>query len=133
MKSVATDILRILKKRVLIVDDSIDLRELMAHFLASQGFETAQARNGKAAIEYLCANPIPDLVLLDSEMDSMNGIEFLEELELSHPKIIENLPIIGLSGVNRFVHRRIRNSLRKPVDFDKLESAIKSALLNDGF
>lgn len=112
--------------KILIVDDSPDLRILVARFLEGQGFATAQAKNGKAALEYISLNPLPAVVLLDLEMEVMDGREFLEELERSYPHF--RAPIVVLSGVERFKHPLVQRFLKKPFDLDKLERAVLMAL-----
>ena len=115
-------------RKILVVDDSRDLRYLLVRFLQSQGYDTAEAENGKIALEYLEQNPRPDLVLLDSEMDVMTGAQFLAELERSHPELLGELPIIVLTGSDKFAHPRIFRSMRKPVDLGKLGPAISLAI-----
>ena len=44
------------------------------------GLKTAEAVNGRAALDWLAANPAPDLVLLDLMMPEMDGFQFLERL-----------------------------------------------------
>ena len=64
-------------KRVLIVDDSIVSRKMLAKLLESSGYEVAAlAINGKEAVE-LYKKLSPDAVLMDITMPEMNGIESL--------------------------------------------------------
>ncbi len=114
---------------ILIVDSSAELRSLFARVLESQGFETAQARDAEAALKFLAEKPKPDLVLLDSEMESMSGADFLAELERRNPKIFVGMPIIALSGANIFSHPKVKRSMRKPLDLCQLEAAVSSVVL----
>lgn len=63
--------------RALIVDDSRPIRRIEAEILQELGFETADACNGKEALERLQAGPLPDVVLVDWNMPEMDGLEFI--------------------------------------------------------
>ncbi|MFC1673432.1 PleD family two-component system response regulator [Pseudomonadota bacterium] len=66
-------------KSCLIVDDSKVIRMVAKKILQDLEFETAEAADGKLALESCLAN-MPDAVLLDWNMPVMSGIEFLREL-----------------------------------------------------
>jgi CheY-like chemotaxis protein len=44
------------------------------------GMKAAEADNGRAALQWLAANPPPALILLDLMMPEMDGFEFLEQI-----------------------------------------------------
>jgi two-component system chemotaxis response regulator CheY len=65
--------------RVLIVDDSHDLRYLFARVLQGEGFRVYQASSGREALE--CVRRIrPDVILTDVMMPEMDGIELIRQL-----------------------------------------------------
>lgn len=66
-------------KRILIVDDEADIRSLITEHLQEQGYATAQASNGREALESLAENR-PDLVLLDVELPDMSGYEVCKRI-----------------------------------------------------
>ncbi len=80
--------------RVVLVDDTRDLRELMRLAMVRGGFDVVgEAADGREGIE-VCAKQQPDVVLLDLAMPVMDGIEAL-------PGIREHCPtavIVVLSG-----------------------------------
>jgi len=85
--------------RVLVVDDSLVFRELLAQGLDSdQGIEVV----GTAADPYQARDRIiqlqPDVLTLDVEMPRMNGIEFLRKLMPQYP-----LPVIMVSSIDEKV------------------------------
>ncbi len=65
---------------VLIVDDDPEVRDLVRTTLEGAGLKTAQAVNGRAAIDWLNNHPPPSLILLDLMMPVMDGFAFLEEI-----------------------------------------------------
>lgn len=61
------------KKKILVVDDEPDIRELIAYNLSKEGYEVTIAADGKEAVEQ-AKKQHPDLVLLDMMMPVMDGI-----------------------------------------------------------
>lgn len=63
--------------RALVVDDSRPIRRIESEILTQLGFETADASNGKEALQRLETAPLPDVVLVDWNMPEMDGLEFV--------------------------------------------------------
>ncbi len=68
-----------MQKKILIVDDEVDLREALSGALTSAGFATITARDGEEAIK-LALEHKPNLILLDIVMPNMNGHKALNEI-----------------------------------------------------
>lgn len=66
-------------KKILVVDDEPDVRELFNITLTMAGFKTDTAKDGMDAVGKL-AGDIPDLILLDLMMPRMNGFGFLDHV-----------------------------------------------------
>jgi DNA-binding NtrC family response regulator len=71
--------------RVLVVDDEPAQRELVAGFLAKQGFEVSQAAGGEAALVRFKQEPF-DLVLTDQKMPDLSGLQVLEGVRAMTPE-----------------------------------------------
>ena len=65
--------------RVLVVDDNAANRQMLMRRLERRGFEIAEAEDGPAALHYLATQPC-DMVLLDLEMPTMDGMEVLARI-----------------------------------------------------
>jgi DNA-binding response OmpR family regulator len=65
------------KKRILLVDDDIDLGDLYAKYLLEAGFEVDVCRDGGEAVDKVKENHY-DLILLDIMMMHMDGLTFLK-------------------------------------------------------
>jgi CheY-like chemotaxis protein len=66
--------------RVLLVDDSADIRELQGMVLRGAGYEIAEADSGATALELLRGTESVDLVILDAQMPYVDGWATLEAL-----------------------------------------------------
>jgi len=64
--------------RALVIDDSRAMRALLGRILAELGFEVSEAGDGREGLEQLRAHGIPDVALVDWNMPTMSGIEFVE-------------------------------------------------------
>ncbi len=80
--------------RILLVDDETNIRKMVGALLQSEGFETAEAANGTAAIAAV-EREAPDAVLLDLMMPGgPDGLQTLEQLRRTAP----DLPVVMMSG-----------------------------------
>ncbi|WP_242342372.1 response regulator transcription factor [Anaeromyxobacter terrae] len=67
-----------MSKRVLIVDDEPSIVLSLEYLLKREGYETAVAPDGEAALEAMAA--APDLVVLDVMLPKLNGFEVCERI-----------------------------------------------------
>ncbi len=70
-----------MNKRVLIVEDEVDIREAMAEALTDAGYEVLQANNGQVGL-IMALSQKPDAILLDIRMPVMDGHEMLRRLRV---------------------------------------------------
>ncbi len=91
-------------KRILVVDDSITVREVERKMLAVRGYEVKTAVDGMDGLNALRRNEDFDLVVTDVDMPRMNGIE-LVNLIRSDARF-ERLPVIIVSYKDREEDRR---------------------------
>ncbi len=66
-------------KRILAVDDSVSMRQMVGYTLRGAGYEVVQAGDGVEALE-LARSGTADLVLTDVHMPRMDGINLVREL-----------------------------------------------------
>ena len=72
------------KKRILVVDDAALVRIYYRDALERAGFEVDEALNGLEALEKVLTAP-PDLLIVDVNMPTMDGISFLKALRRQAP------------------------------------------------
>jgi two-component system, chemotaxis family, chemotaxis protein CheY len=63
--------------RALVIDDSRAMRRIVSGILAGIGYETAEAGEGRQALDLLEAGETFDLACIDWNMPVMNGLEFV--------------------------------------------------------
>ncbi len=113
---------------LLIVDDSIALRQTLALTLQKAGFRVLQARDGQEAIAQLEKNTTIKLVVCDVEMPNMNGFEFLTHRR--QDPSLSRTPVVMLTSRSSDKHRRLAMHLGANGYFTKpyLEQEFISAL-----
>ena len=114
---------------ILIVDDSLSVRRVIAALLAHQGWQSGQAKDGVEALEILRrSTSLPDLILLDVEMPRMDGFELTTTLR-ANPQFA-TLPIVMLTSRSSDKHRAkafaagVSAYLVKPYQDERLLSTI---------
>lgn len=86
------------KKHILVVEDELPLRQVLADKLIDEGFEVTKALNGEQGLK-LALEVHPDLILLDLVMPVMDGLTMLEELRRDE-EYGRNAPVILLTNIN---------------------------------
>jgi CheY-like chemotaxis protein len=84
-------------KKICIVEDDDNIREIYATELRSKGFTVIEAENGEEGLDLIKQNN-PDLIMLDLKMPVMNGLEVLEKLRKDSQ--ISKIPVIVLTNVD---------------------------------
>lgn len=94
---------------VLIVDDSITVRELLSMTFNKVGYRVEQARDGQEAWEKLRSGLPCDLVFCDVEMPRMDGLEFLSRLQQDDD--LQDLPVAMLTSRGAARHKQMATEL----------------------
>jgi chemotaxis protein histidine kinase CheA/ActR/RegA family two-component response regulator len=112
---------------VLIVDDSITVRELLSMTFNKVGYRVEQARDGQEAWEKLRSGLPCDLVFCDIEMPRMDGLELLSRIQKDSS--LNHLPIAMLTSRGADRHRQMAVQLGAKGYFTKpyLEEALLDA------
>lgn len=117
-------------KTVLVIDDSIMIRKMVASILADQ-FEVLEAKDGMIGLE-TAKKYHPDLILLDFVMPKMDGYDTLQAIRREDS--LKNTPVLMMSGLKEQVTSRIPEPfvgfdfIEKPFEADALLSQIRKAL-----
>jgi nitrogen-specific signal transduction histidine kinase/CheY-like chemotaxis protein len=116
------------EKLILLADDEIMLRDLLAELLESYGYAVIRVMSGKEALKVFTEELKVDLIILDYNMPEMNGLDCITEIR----KFNKEVPIIlssgslGLNGNNIDIKEMGINSfVNKPYEFDTMLATIQ--------
>jgi DNA-binding response OmpR family regulator len=107
------------KPKILVVDDSITVREIVRRVLEEEGFEVITSGDGRDALHRVEAEH-PDLVLLDIVLPEFDGYEICRRIK--SVESFKNLPIILITGRSQLVdEQELKNIgaadyVLKPID-----------------
>lgn len=110
-------------KRILIVEDERDTREILQEILEMEGFNVVTAENGEVGLKLLQNAEEPCLILLDLMMPVMNGWEFLEALQLPHNHVLATIPVVVVSAIADLAAAEQKYNcdyMKKPVNVESL-------------
>ena len=97
------------EKTILVVDDSITVRQTLAFTLEKAGYQVLQAKDGYEGIEQTQRHQNIDLVICDIEMPRLNGFEFLKYRQ--QDAVLGNIPVVLLTSRSGDKHRFLAQEL----------------------
>ncbi len=119
-------------KKILIVDDDNDLREIFSSSLELDGHTVLQATNGQVALDILLTletAELPDCIVLDLMMPVMDGNSFLKVLSSPSGASFSKIPVIVCSGFGVYTEsEQIFRKLDKPVHLETLNRTVEEAM-----
>jgi CheY-like chemotaxis protein len=113
-------------RRVLVVDDDAEIRQVLTQCLELDGYHVSLACNGQEALEFLKAGPVPDMILLDLMMPVMDGRHF--RVEQRKDPALAAIPTVILSAEPQTRHWALlmgaAGYLEKPVGLESLLATV---------
>lgn len=117
-------------KRVLVIEDDAEVRDLLIDVLSEHGYETFAVADGGPAITLLEQTAM-DLILLDLFLKTIHGFEVLARV-WARPTTAR-VPVIVISGlvsaVEPVLHRKVVDVLEKPLNVAHLMESVRRATL----
>jgi two-component system, chemotaxis family, chemotaxis protein CheY len=118
--------------RILLVDDSKTMRQVLKTYLIAPHYELVEAESGRRALEILAASQV-DLVVSDVRMEDIDGIELVRSIRRKEV-LGERVPIVLISG-DHSANLRARcflsgadEFLEKPLDPDGFRGIVDALL-----
>lgn len=113
-------------KKVLIVDDEDDVRDIISEIISDMGFSVFGAKSGEAALNMMSQTPV-DLVISDVKMNGMDGLSLARRLRSRFPKL--SLALMTSQPTDD-VHRMLQEKqvdflLLKPFQIDELQGMVQ--------
>lgn len=129
-----------IKKKILIVDDELDVRIYVGTLFETSGYEPIAARNGREGLQK-AKQVSPDLIILDVMMPQAGGVSMYRELKADQQ--LKEIPVIMLTGVGeksfshylKMLKLKIEDPipqpnayLEKPLDHEKLLELVRGII-----
>mgnify|MGYP003440350290 FL=1 len=120
-------------KKILIVDDEISILKLLRHYL-SEFYDVKVFSDGSEAFLWMQEGSLPDLIVADIQMPTVDGLEFLKQLKMS--EFYKSIPVIMLSSLDssedriNYLKHGARDYLIKPFNPEELYIRIKKIFEN---
>lgn len=120
-----------MSRKILIVEDSYDLREMLGSGLAARGWEPILAESGRKALDQL-KQETPGIILLDIRLPDMNGFELAARLK-KH-RVYRSIPILaatafpGQTARPRCLAAGCDDFISKPFSFATLQMSLTNLM-----
>lgn len=114
-------------KTILVVDDSVSLRQVVKMALTGAGYDVIEAGDGQAALALLDGRPIA-MAICDVNMPVLNGIEFVKRVKMINA--YKFLPVMMLTTESQEAKKNegrtagARAWMVKPFTLDQLKNAV---------
>ena len=118
--------------RVLVADDDRIVRRIVVAKLSGLGYEVREAEDGQEALDLLVGGEVPDLLITDSLMPRMNGLELVRSIRSS--PALSALPVIMLTSrqsehdVIEGLETGLDDYVTKPFSPDELVARVRTVL-----
>ncbi|WP_340701137.1 sigma-54 dependent transcriptional regulator [Brevibacillus borstelensis] len=122
-----------MKKRVLLVDDEINVRKALTTALRKVGYETKEASSGREALELL-KDFRPEVMLLDLRMPEQDGMETLrrlrdmQQMEDACPSVVMMTAYGSAKDVMEAIKLGAFDYVQKPFDLGRVKQVVAQAL-----
>jgi DNA-binding NtrC family response regulator len=115
--------------RILIADDESIIRDSIAEFLRSEGYETQTASDGESALE-IVKNGNIDILISDVRMPGMDGIQLIKQINTyaSDTLVILMTAFASVETAVQALRSGAADYMLKPLDFDELALRVNSLI-----
>lgn len=85
------------KKKILVIDDNADIRDLIQYIFEKAGKQVIQGEDGAKGLTQVKAHR-PDLILLDTTMPGISGLDVLKAIRSDRDSEISSIPVVMLTA-----------------------------------
>ena len=115
---------------ILVVEDTVDTRELLHLYLTKEDFTVIIAADGGEGL-YRAKSDHPNLIITDINMPNLSGLDMIKQLR-EEPELLK-IPIIALTAYGKDFSEQAmsagaNDTMQKPFEFDALVALVKSLL-----
>ena len=118
------------EKIILLADDEIMLRDLLAELLESSGFNVIRVTSGAEVLKVLTEEMKVDLLIIDYNMPGMNGLDCVEQIRKFNYKmpIILSTGSLSVESSSDVKKVGVTSLVSKPYEFDTMLSTIRNLI-----
>ncbi len=99
-------------RRVLLIEDDVETREVFTRVLSKDGWTVIEARNGRIGLERI-EESLPDVILLDLMMPEMDGFEFVETMRRNDDWSSVPIIVVTAKNLTEEDHARLNSSVQE--------------------
>jgi DNA-binding response OmpR family regulator len=120
--------------RILVADDDRVVRRIVVTKLSGLGYEVTDVEDGQEALDLLENGDIPDLLITDSLMPRLNGLQLVRRVRESPDAVISKLPIVMLTSrqgeqdIIEGLEAGLDDYVIKPFSPDELAARVRTVL-----
>ena len=120
--------------KIIVADDDRIVRRIVVAKLSGIGYEVREAEDGQEALDLLEGGEVPDLLITDSLMPRMNGLELVRSIRNSPDGDLSTLPVIMLTSrqserdVIEGLETGLDDYVTKPFSPDELVARVRTVL-----
>jgi DNA-binding response OmpR family regulator len=121
-------------RKLLVADDDRIVRRIVVTKLSGLGYDVTDVEDGQEALDLLEGGHVPDLVITDSLMPRLNGLQLVRALRESQEPNLSTLPVIMLTSrqgeqdVIEGLEAGLDDYIVKPFSPDELAARVRTAL-----
>ena len=121
-------------QKLLVADDDRIVRRIVVTKLSGLGYDVTDVEDGQEALDLLEGGHVPDLVITDSLMPRLNGLQLVRALRESQEPNLSTLPVIMLTSrqgeqdVIEGLEAGLDDYIVKPFSPDELAARVRTAL-----
>lgn len=114
--------------KVLVIEDNLLNMKLFNDLLAILKFEVISTRTGQNAVD-LCRSAMPDLILMDIQLDGISGVDLIKEIK--NDSELKIIPIIAISAYamkneeTKILQSGCDKYMSKPISIEDFFSVVK--------
>jgi len=124
--------------KILVADDDRVVRRIVVTKLSGLGYEVTEVEDGQEALDLLENGNVPDLLITDSLMPRLNGLQLVRKVRESPDAAISKLPIVMLTSrqgeqdIIEGLEAGLDDYVIKPFSPDELAARVRTVLWRSG-
>lgn len=123
---------------IMVADDDRTVRRILTTKLRGLGYEVREATDGREVLDLLEEGEVPDLLITDSMMPRVNGLQLVRRVRQSPGADLSSIPVIMLTALHgeqdviKGLESGLDDYVTKPFSPDEIAARVRVALRRSG-